>query len=141
MSHRITRTHEIACGHRVVGHESKCRSLHGHNYGFALTCTAEALDELGRVIDFAVIKARLCQWLEDEWDHRLLLWEQDPLLPTLRSLDHSVVALGFNPTAENLAAYLVEVVGPALLAHTGVRLIACTVQETAKCSATYEAPP
>ena len=26
------RYHDISCGHRVVGHESKCAFLHGHNY-------------------------------------------------------------------------------------------------------------
>jgi 6-pyruvoyl-tetrahydropterin synthase len=36
---------------------------------------------VGRVIDFSVIKTLLCDWLEDNWDHRFLLWEQDPMLP------------------------------------------------------------
>jgi len=138
MSHRITRTHEIAAGHRVCGHEGKCAHLHGHAYIFHLTCEADHLDVLGRVIDFSVIKARVCQWLEDEWDHRMLLWEQDPILPAVREIDPTVVALPRNPTAENLAEYLVETVGPKVLADTGVRLVEVTVQETGKCSATYQ---
>jgi 6-pyruvoyltetrahydropterin/6-carboxytetrahydropterin synthase len=27
-----SRYHDISCGHRVYGHESKCAHLHGHNY-------------------------------------------------------------------------------------------------------------
>lgn len=27
-----TAYHDISCGHRVYGHESKCAHLHGHNY-------------------------------------------------------------------------------------------------------------
>jgi 6-pyruvoyltetrahydropterin/6-carboxytetrahydropterin synthase len=137
---RITRWHEIDAGHRVCGHEGKCAHLHGHRYRVEFTCEAAQLDALGRVIDFSVIKTRLCQWLEDHFDHRMLLWTHDPMLGPLRDLDHAVIALPCNPTAENLAQYLVETVGPQQLAGTGVRLAACTVHETSKCSATYELP-
>ena len=34
MGYTVIRSHEICAGHRVVGHESKCRHLHGHNYKF-----------------------------------------------------------------------------------------------------------
>jgi 6-pyruvoyltetrahydropterin/6-carboxytetrahydropterin synthase len=137
MAFRVTRTHEIACGHRVYGHETKCKHLHGHNYTFALTCEAERLDALGRVIDFGVIKNRLCEWLERHWDHRMLLWECDPLADPLREFDAAVVTLPVNPTAENLAHMMVTIIAPPLLDDTGVRLVACTVHETAKCSASY----
>lgn len=138
---RIARTHEIAIGHRVCGHESKCAHLHGHNIVVTFTVAPDAnrkLDDIGRVIDFSVIKSRLCQWLEDNWDHRMLLWCDDPWLPALRYLDPHVTPLPVNPTSENLARYLVEHVGPQMLEGTGVRLIACTVHETSKCSATYD---
>lgn len=135
--HTITRTHEIACGHRVFGHESKCAHLHGHNYTFELTCAGE-LDGLGRVIDFGVIKERLCAWLESTWDHRMLLWEKDPLAPVLAHLDPKTVLVPFNPTAENMAQFLVETVGPEALRGTGVVLLGVTVWETAKCCATFE---
>jgi len=75
------RYHDISSGYRVHGHESKCANLHGHNYRIHFHCEASALDRLGRVIDFAVIKTTLCQWLEDNWDHRTLLWEDDPIAP------------------------------------------------------------
>jgi 6-pyruvoyltetrahydropterin/6-carboxytetrahydropterin synthase len=129
------RYHDISCGHRVVGHEGKCRHLHGHNYRIHFKCRADQLDSIGRVIDFGVIKSALCMWLEDAWDHRMLIWEQDPLLEKLKHLDPSVVAVPFNPTAENIAAHLVNVVAPLRLSGTGVTLTACTVDETYKCSA------
>ena len=62
----VERYHDISMGHRVVGHESKCRHLHGHNYRIHFICTAPELDGVGRVIDFSEIKERLCQWLEEE---------------------------------------------------------------------------
>lgn len=176
MSYTVIRSHEICAGHRVVGHESKCRHLHGHNYKFHFKVAPKRiesenyipsakgfsiegkLDDVGRVIDFSVVKTTLCQWLEDNWDHKFLHWEKDLLIdglknlvsqdwkmssrPSITELDgdaffHSLVALPFNPTAENLAAYMVEVIGPQLLDEHGVQLVECTIEETSKCHVNY----
>jgi len=133
------RYHDISCGHRVVGHEGKCRFLHGHNYRIHFEVAAEALDEVGRVLDFSVIKEKLCMWLEDHYDHKFLIWEKDPLLEELQKLsEESLVIVPFNPTAENIAQHLVEVIAPQQLKDTGCTLISCKVEETQKCSATYK---
>jgi 6-pyruvoyltetrahydropterin/6-carboxytetrahydropterin synthase len=132
-----SRYHDICCGHRVHGHEGKCRHLHGHNYRVHFHCQAPTLDHIGRVVDFSVIKARLCEWLESEWDHRFLLWERDPLAGVLRSIEPTVVLVPFNPTAENIAEHLVNVVGVDQLEGTGVTLVAVQVEETSKCSASF----
>lgn len=134
----VSRYHDFSAGHRVCGHEGKCRFLHGHNYRVTFYCEAANLDDLGRVIDFGVIKSLLCEWLEENWDHRMLIWQHDPMLGCLRSIDPSVVALPFNPTAEAMAQHLVEVVGPEVMSESGVRLVRCEVQETRKCEAQYE---
>lgn len=174
MPYEVIRSHEICAGHRVVGHESKCRHLHGHNYVFhfhvapKMKCIPRAeyekphptLDQVGRVIDFSVVKTTLCQWLEDNWDHKFLHWEKDPLINGLKGLlndladnwddistyvgaeEHahffnSMVSLPFNPTAENLAACMVDVIGPQLLDPYGVELIECKIEETSKCHVEY----
>ena len=149
------RYHDISCGHRVVGHENKCRHLHGHNYRVHFVCTAANLDHIGRVIDFGVIKEKLCMWIENNWDHKFLAWENDPVLSQMMHdvvhpaeatqnsgesvdvLNESIVWTPFNPTAENMAQYLVEVIGPQQLEGTGVELIQCIIEETAKCSASF----
>lgn len=134
----VERYHDISMGHRVVGHENKCRHLHGHNYRIHFTCTANELDNLGRVIDFSLIKAHLCEWLEVNWDHKTVLWQEDPLLEQLKDIvPEDIVTVPFNPTAEQLAQYLVTVVGPQQLAGTGVKLISVKIDETRKCSASY----
>ena len=135
----ISRYHDISAGHRVVGHENKCSHLHGHNFRVHFTVTAEALDAIGRITDFSVIKAQLCDWLETHWDHRFLMYEADELLvPLQKIVAEDIVSCPFNPTAENMAQYLCEVVGPQQLKGTGCQLIKCTIEETRKCSATYE---
>lgn len=136
----VIRYHDISCGHRVVGHEGKCQHLHGHNYRIHFKVEAESLDPLGRVVDFSVIKATLCEWLETEWDHKMLLWVNDPLLPGIQALDASVVIVPFNPTAENLGDYLLYSVAPKLLRGLPVRCVAVQIDETRKCSAIVEIP-
>jgi len=148
--HTAERFHDISCGHRVVGHEGKCRHLHGHNYRIHFKCEAEdkSLDNVGRVIDFTAIKEKLCMWVENNWDHKFLAWEQDRLIKGIRDscslvpddaemLLESIVWVPFNPTAENMAQYLVDVIGPQQLSGTGIALTSVKIEETAKCSATY----
>lgn len=111
-------THTIDAGHRVVGHEDgrgKCARLHGHTYRFDVSLYAPDLDRIGFVTDFGVVKAAL-----NEWDHRMLLWDADPLLaePPERHAawlkaqqefrEAGVVELPFNPTAENMARHFAE---------------------------------
>lgn len=132
------RYHDFSAGHRVAGHENQCAHLHGHNYRVTFKVAAPELDRVGRVLDFSVIKERLCMWLEDNWDHKFLMWEHDPLLPDLKALvPGDMVVVPFNPTAENMAKYLVDEIAVDQLAGTGCVLIECTVEETRKCSATY----
>lgn len=155
--HQITRYHDISMGHRVHGHESKCKHLHGHNYRVHFTCTPDRLDDLdnlGRVIDFSVIKTLLCEWLELNWDHKFLASDEDYVMvgishlvksecDAIREYDFhnilsdSLVFVPFNPTAENMAQYLVDVIGPKQLEGTCVTLSSVVIEETRKCSATY----
>lgn len=153
--HKVHRYHDICAGHRVTGHESKCQHLHGHNYRVHFTCVAEGLDSVGRVIDFSVVKEKLCMWIEDNWDHKFLAWKEDPIMKFISTniaflalgsqvgkdaeavMDSSLVWTDFNPTAENMAQHLVEIVGPAQLQGTGVRLQHVLIEETAKCHASY----
>lgn len=139
MPWQAKRYHDISCGHRVYQHESKCAHLHGHNYRVHFTCEAESLDNIGRVIDFSDMKSRLCMWLEDNWDHKTLIWENDPWAKVLPEIDPTIVIVPFNPTAENIAQHLVEVIGPQQLAGTGIKLVHCDVEETRKCSASFHA--
>ena len=137
MGFAVTRKHEIHCGHRVVNHEGKCKNLHGHSYVFHLTCVKDTLDSVGRVIDFSVIKDKLCNWLEENWDHKLLLWEDDPWLNALKLIDKSIVTVPCNPTAENLSKYLVEIIAPQLFYGLNIKLTQVLIEETSKCSASY----
>jgi 6-pyruvoyltetrahydropterin/6-carboxytetrahydropterin synthase len=88
-------------------------------------------------MDFSVIKELLCVWLEINWDHKFLVWEKDPFASTLKELDpEGTVIVEFNPTAENMGQYLIDVIGPQQLQGTNVRLVKVNIEETRKCNVT-----
>lgn len=130
-----TRYHDFSYGHVVLGHEGKCAHLHGHNGRVHFTVTAPKLDHVGRVLDFNVIK-HLADWVEVTWDHKFLIASVHPMSKQLFELDpYGVILVSFNPTAENMALYLLNHVGPALLEGTETQLIGVSFEETRKCSA------
>lgn len=131
------RYHDFCMGHRVVGHEGKCRNLHGHNYRIHLYVEADELDHVGRVIDFSVIKSALCEWIEESWDHKFMMWKEDPFSRGIMDIDPAAFLVPFNPTAENISRYFCDEVAPVLLDGLGVKLTKVTLEETRKCSVDY----
>ena len=148
MTIKAIRYHDFCMGHRVVGHEGKCKHLHGHNYRIHFHCVADELDEVGRVIDFSDIKRILCEWIEENWDHKFMAWVDDPIIlaiaeGTTEHLTHeadtvdlfsSFVYVHFNPTAENIAHFFLDTVAPVLLTGTGIKVEKIVLEETRKCS-------
>jgi 6-pyruvoyltetrahydropterin/6-carboxytetrahydropterin synthase len=97
--------------------------------------SADGLDSLGRVIDFGVLKEKLSEWIASNWDHGFILWKQDSeAISAINKLDgQQVFVLPTNPTAENMAAYLLNVVAPAVLKGTGVVVNKVVLWETENC--------
>ncbi len=114
----ITRRLEFDYGHRVLGHEGKCKHLHGHRGIIEITVSAESLDNIGRVVDFGKIKEIVGGWIDENWDHNMILCGADPLLQLSKNnLDvifaskrpYVLPGNRGNPTAENLAAELFRI--------------------------------
>lgn len=134
----ITRRLEFDAGHRVYGHESKCANLHGHRYRAEITVRGPRLDELGRVIDFSVLKREVGSWIDEHWDHNFLFHPNDPLLELLRSKYREkplfVMPTGQNPTAENMAAFLLGVSNGILKVKAPMLSVVCVrIYETPNC--------
>lgn len=100
---------EISAAHRLnLSYESKCTSLHGHNWIITVECKAQELNQDGMVADFTEIKRTIMDLL----DHRVI----NDVLP-------------FNPTAENIARWVVDSVE---------NCYRCEVQESEGNIAIYE---
>ena len=133
-----TRLLEFDAAHRVVNHESKCATIHGHRYKVEVTATAPDLDKIGRVIDFSVLKATIGTWLDENWDHNAILSIEDvETVLALRGLPRKKDpwVASWNPTAENMAAYLLRTKCPELLSGTDVTVVRIKVWETPNCYA------
>jgi len=134
--HIIERDHEICMAHRLYKHEGKCSQIHGHNYIIKFSFTGECLDNVGRIADFADIKTGICNWLDENWDHRTMLYVGDPLAEKLKVYDPSVIISDHNPTAENMAA-MIYYKAWEIYKGTGIRIKEVKVWETQKCMASY----
>ncbi len=128
-------------GHRVLGHEGKCAHPHGHEYRFEIEAAADGLDSIGRVIDFSVIKAKVGKWIDENWDHNFLVCMEDYRLKNALEFvaesegSKKPFVMPQNPTAENMAEYLLKIVCPRELANTGVTITRVRVWETQNCYA------
>jgi len=84
----VSKQLEISASHRLeLSYESKCSRTHGHNWVITVFCRAERLNHDGMVCDFTHIK----ELLQGKLDHADL----NEVLP-------------FNPTAENIARWVVD---------------------------------
>ena len=124
---QITRRLEFDAGHRVVGHESKCSNVHGHRYVAEVTVEALELDDIGRVIDFSVVKSLVGGWIDEHWDHGYIAAADDVLASQIGHIGKLyVMPQSQNPTAECMVEELAKQAQRLLLDHnltvTHVRL-------------------
>ncbi|MHC4956387.1 MAG: 6-pyruvoyl trahydropterin synthase family protein [Planctomycetota bacterium] len=109
-------------GHRLVGHTGACRHLHGHNARVEVICAKPELDALGMVVDFSDIHDALRSWIDENWDHRMILASDDPVAEILKAQGEPVFLLDGPPTAERLAAHLFGIAEDAGLPVERIRL-------------------
>ena len=133
---RVTKEIHFCYGHRLLNYAGKCRHLHGHNGKAVITLEAASLDALGMVVDFSAIKRVIGKWIDDALDHRMLLHQDDPIIPELVKQGEPFVTLNANPTAENIARLIHE----RATAH-GMPVTEVTLWETENSFATYRPTP
>ena len=157
-----TRKLHWCMGHRLLNHEGKCAMLHGHNYRAEITAEgyehevtttgvkvfkAGVIDEIGRVVDFSVLKSVYDPWIQQYWDHGFVLHKEDyGAISSIRHFEEHTkntsqkfFLMEQNPTAENIAKFLLlEPIFVQALAQYNVRVCKVVVHETDNCFATVE---
>ncbi|WP_237227939.1 6-pyruvoyl trahydropterin synthase family protein [Rubinisphaera sp. JC750] len=132
MSLTIMKRIRFCAGHRLYQHESKCAFFHGHNYIADVYVTGEEVDRVGRLIDFSLLKKAFKGWIDDNWDHAFLLNEADEnAIAAIKMVEPTkYYILPYNPTAENMARYLLETVAPDVMAGTDIEVSRVVIWET-----------
>lgn len=129
----ISKEIEFCYGHRLLHHAGKCRHLHGHSAKAIIYLESLTLNAQEMVCDFAEIGQFSKEWLEQEFDHNLLLYRDDPLVPLLCSAGERCRVLDCHPTAENIARLIFEAVADA-----GFPVIEVKLYETSSSSSSYK---
>ena len=112
----------FSSAHQLRGYRGKCENLHGHNYRIEIYARGSELDHIGLLVDFVELKAaadEVVQYL----DHRNIN-ELEPFVE-------------LQPSAENLAKYILERVG-AKVTDDRVQIYKVRCFETPTSVATYQ---
>ena len=96
---KIFQTMEFDAAHRLLGYNGTCNLVHGHTWRCDVVFeSSRDTDEVGILVDYRLLK----QYIKDNYDHRLLLNESDPLVPIMLEQNMIVTKFSGNPTAENI---------------------------------------
>lgn len=89
-TYTISKEFSFSCSHVLDGLREghQCARVHGHNIVVRVELWSEKLDQAGMVLDYGDLRM-LGVFLDETFDHR-----------------HLNEVVPFNPTAENMAAYL-----------------------------------
>ena len=95
MAYYSTKTYGHNIGLSAVFRQPKahshCKFLHGYSLAFKFTFGASNLDEKNWVVDFGGLK-KLKKWLEDSFDHKLVLDRDDPMMYKFAELENAGLA-------------------------------------------------
>tara|TARA_R110002153_G_scaffold245120_1_gene400627 strand:- start:49 stop:492 length:444 start_codon:yes stop_codon:yes gene_type:complete len=70
---------------------SHCHLLHGYSLAFTFTFGCKSLDDKNWVVDFGGLK-KLKSWLEDTFDHKVVLDRSDPKADVIYALEQHGLA-------------------------------------------------
>ena len=132
---KCTRRIEFDAGHRIIGHQNKCQFLHGHRYVLEITISANKIDDLGMVVDFSLIKNIAKKWIDENFDHSLILHKDDKEMGQKIEdcTGQKIYYMRNNPTAENIALHLKNEIFPKLFISHTFFVISLKLFETPNC--------
>lgn len=127
--------HNIEVAHRLSLTPGKCENIHGHSM-WVVAELEGTVDDHGMLlgIDFGEAKALFRSYLDNQFDHHLLLNKDDTILTSMLP---GLMTTPGDPTTENIAMWIGEWCLGTFAAR-GIERIRVEVWETQVNSATWE---
>jgi 6-pyruvoyltetrahydropterin/6-carboxytetrahydropterin synthase len=133
---RITKQFSFETGHALYGYDGKCKNVHGHSYKLSVTVIGTPIDDstnvkFGMVIDFGDLKKIVKEEIVDQFDHATVFNQNTPhieLANELKSRDHHVILVDYQPTSENMVVDFAERITSRL--PQNIQLFSLKLQET-----------
>lgn len=133
---RITKQFTFETGHALYGYDGKCKNVHGHSYKLSVTVIGSPISDVnnvkyGMVIDFTDLKKIVKEEVVDQFDHATVFNQNTPhieLAKELKSRDHHVILVDYQPTSENMVIDFAERIAKRLPAN--INLFSLKLQET-----------
>ena len=142
---RITKQFTFETGHALYGHDGKCKNIHGHSYKLSVTIFGKPFGDsksskFGMIMDFSDLKKIVKEEIVNPLDHATIFNKNTPhlqLANNLKSIDHKVVLVDYQPTSEMLVIDFAKKIKKRLPGD--IQLFSLKLQETATCFAEWYA--
>jgi len=121
MKYEISVEKYFSAAHALREYKGKCERLHGHNWRVLVVVGGQKLDGIGMLMDFSELK-KILEGSLSNLDHSFLN-ESDPFDK-------------INPTAENIAEYILNKIKNQLPSGVLVRKV-CVWESEASCACVY----
>lgn len=121
--------------HTLYEYDGLCRNIHGHSYNLEVTLIGETRKQPGHpkdgmVMDFGVLKDIVKSHIVNRFDHALMVNYLVPKkqIEILKQTTQRLIVVDFQPTSENIVAYIAELLQQHL--PSGVNLYSIRLYET-----------
>lgn len=138
---KISKTYTFDAAHQLVGHEGKCKNLHGHTYYVTVGLEGEQIQNRAASNDTMVMDYgdldKIVEPVIEQLDHAFLYGDVDSegrLLLLVLDLNLKRCWVGTRSTAEEICFFIWNAVAYRMTAGTSLVVI---VSETPKTSASY----
>jgi len=113
---RVTKRFHFEMAHTLYEYDGLCRNIHGHSYNLEVTLIGEPRHQPGHpkdgmVLDFSDLKEIVKSKIVGRFDHALMVNRLVPeeQLELLHKTTDRIILVDFQPTTENIVAYIAQI--------------------------------
>ena len=134
---RIAKEFQWEMSHRLPFHKGDCKNIHGHTYKVRVEIEGDT-DANGMIMDYFDM-ANIMNPVIHKLDHAFLVDSSDSImLDFLTSNNFKHVVINKTTTAENIAAYILDIITPSFQQYKNIDILKIRFNETADVFAELE---